>query len=268
MDTVSDPSSANSIAPDSRKSWTAALGGTALFILWGLAMITGEFPHEWAFPIWIQGVFFVGLIFVLPVGMCIGWIGGFPHWSYPYVGHVLIFSLYMTMVATPGFLFDREMWGWRAWIPFLVVSVIALAFTRSLKPISKFFTNIWDDWTLLTFGMFGFMPLLVMIGFDEVDRLYSLYFMVILTLLMSGAAWSYIRADTQRRRIVALFIGITLAIAVTVIAPSLYWEKNGWVFPMQTAMMGAIIVLFMFSPAVIGLIRRTDRDIKRLGPQN
>jgi len=163
----------------------------------------------------------------------------------------------MTMVATPGFLFDREMWGWRAWIPFLVVSVIALAVTRSLKPVAKFFTNIWDDWTLLTFGMFGFMPLLAMIGFDEVDRLYSLYFMVFLALLMSGVAWFYIRADTQRRRIVALFIGITLAIAVTVIAHSLYWEKNGWVFPMQTATMGAIIVLFMFSPAVIGFIHRT-----------
>jgi hypothetical protein len=81
----------------------------------------GEFPHEWNIPVWVPGIFFVSTLFVLPIGICIGWIKGFPRWSYPYVGHVIVFSLYMVNVATPGFLFGRELWGWRAWIPLMVM---------------------------------------------------------------------------------------------------------------------------------------------------
>ena len=90
--------------------------------------------------------------------------------------------------------------------------------TRSLHPIIKFFTNIWNDWTLLTFGMFGFMPLLVAISFDEMDRLFSLYFMIILTIVMSGAAWFYMRAETHRQRMASLLIGILSTTAIGALA--------------------------------------------------
>jgi hypothetical protein len=133
-------------------------------------------------------------------------------------------------------------------------ALIALAVTRSFQPIIKFFTNIRDDWTLLTFGMFGFMPLLVAIGFDEMDRLFSLYFMVILTIVMSGAAWFYMQAGTHRGRVIALLAGILLTTGITVIAPTLFWLKNGWVDPTGMMIMGGIVVLVVFSPALIGLI--------------
>jgi hypothetical protein len=45
--------------------------------------------------------------------------------------------------------------------------------------------------------MFGSTPLLIGIGFDEVDRLYSLYFMAVLTLLMCGATLAYLRSTSQ-----------------------------------------------------------------------
>jgi len=240
---------------NSRTQLSASIAGTALFILWGLALISLEIPMAWKFPAWIPGIFLISALCILPIGMCIGWINTFPRWSYPYVGHVLVFCLYMVNVATPGFLFGREVWGWRAWIPFLIIAGIALIVTRSVHPISRLFTNIWNDWTLLTFGMFGFMPLLVAIGFDELDRLYSLYFMVLVMLLMSGAAFFYMRANTQRQKVTALLIGILLTTAITVIAPTLYWQRNGWVNPCGMMTTGGVIVLFMFSPVLIGLIR-------------
>ncbi len=76
------------------------------------------------------------------------------------------------------------------------MAAITLLITRSLRPFLRLFTNIWEDWTLLTFGMFGFMPLLIGVGFDEVDRLYSLRFMVALTLLMSGDVFASARWST------------------------------------------------------------------------
>jgi hypothetical protein len=215
-----------------------------------------EIPHEWKFPAWIPTISLISMIFVLPVGMYIGWIKGFPRWSYPYVGHVLVFSLYMVNVATPGFLFGREIWGWRAWIPLLVITGIALLVTRSLQPIIRLFTNIWKDWTLLTFGMLGFLPLLVLIAFDEMDRLFSLYFMILITFLMCGAAFFYLQANLQRQKILALFVGILLITVISLVTPTLYWQRTGWVRPWEVLITAGFVVLFMFSPAFIGLLSR------------
>lgn len=246
-----------------QNNW-AILAGIFLFATWGLYLIVNEIPHEWdgfsRVAIALNTSLFFMFIFVFPVILCIGWIMGFPRWSYPYAGHTIVFSLYISNASTPGFepfgyeMFGREPWGWRAWIPFLVVVLIALAVTRSVKPIGKFFTNIWDDWTLLTFSSFGFMPLLVAIGFDEVDRLFSLYFMVILTLAMAGTVWFYLRAGTQRGRVTALLAGIGLTTAVTIVAPTLYWQRGEGVNPTGMAIMGGVVMVFMFWPALIGLV--------------
>jgi hypothetical protein len=248
----------------SRTNLGATLAGIFVFVIWGLGLILGEIPHEWEWMTRISSVFYTFLlvapIFIFPIFMCLGWIRGFPRWSYPYVGHVIVFSLYISNATTPGFklfgyeMFGRELWSWRAWIPFLVVVLIALAVTRSVKPIGKFFTNIWNDWTLLTFSFFGFMPLLVAIAFDEMDRLFSLYFMVILALVMVVAAWYYLRAGTQRGRVIALLTGVGLTTAIAVIVPTLYWQRNGWVNPTGMAITGGLVMLFMFWPALIGLV--------------
>ena len=250
-----------------KTSLSAVLAGTVFFILWGLDLITGEFPHEWNIPIWVYGTFFVSTLFVLPIGMCIGWIQGFPRWSYPYVGHVLVFSLYMFQVATPGLklfgyeLFGREMWGWRAWIPLMVVALIALLVTRSFRPILKLFTNIRDDWTLLTFSMFGFMPLVIAIMFDEVDRLFSLYFMVALTVIMVGTAIAYLSSVSHRWRVVALVVGISISLAISSIAPNIYWNGVMNVNLISALVPGMIVFLFMFAPSLLGLRRKQNSSV-------
>lgn len=256
----------------SRSSFLAAFAGTVLFIVWGLDLIVNEIPHTWSAyfqtATTLHTFLFAGLLFIPPALLCLGWVQGFPRWSYPYAVHTVIFSLYISNASTPGFnvfgveMFGREPWGWRAWIPLLVVAVIALIVTRFTKPTGRFFTNIWNDWTLLTFGLFGCMPLLVAIGFDEMDRLFSLYFMVILTLVMAGAAWSYLRAGTQRGRVIALLSGIGLTTIILAVAPTLYWQWNERVDPTGMLITGGIILSFMFWPVLIGLAhKRRERHV-------
>ncbi len=245
-------------------SWSETLAAIALFALWGLGLIFDELPHEWALPNWIRsvsGFLFVGTIVLLPVGLCIGWIKNFPRWSYPYVAHVLLFSLYMMNVATPGLVFGRELWGWRAWIPLAVVAVISLLITHSLHPLQKLFTNIWDDWTVLTFGLFGSMPLLIAIVFDEIDRLYSLYFMVILTLLMVGTAFIYMQRPVHKERIAVLLIGILLTITLAMSASTIYWLNHGGTNIVPAIVTGIVVFLVLFSPALISLLPRSKRLI-------
>lgn len=251
-------------------SWTATLVGVAFFVVLGLALILGEIPHEWVAPSWLPGLgsalllsSFVFAVIILGVG----WVKGFPRWSYPYVGFVPLVSLYMMWVATPGlrifnYTFGRnDLWGWRSWIPFLVMAAIVLLITHSLRPLLKLFTNIWEDWTLLTFGMFGFMPLLIGIRFDEMDRLYSLRFMVVLTLLMSGTALAYLRSMRGWQRALALLVGIILTATIVTVAPAVYWSEHGWVNVQRTLTAGVIVVAVLFSPALIGVLHRQGSPV-------
>ena len=142
------------------------------------------------------------------------------------------------------------------------MAVIALLITRSLRLLFKLFTNIWEDWTRLTFGMFGFMPLLIGIGFDEVDRLYSLPFMVALTFLMVGTALAYLRSTRQWQRVLALLVGIILIVTIVAVAPTVYWLENGWVNVQGTVMIATVVVSVMFAPALLGLLHRPDKSVQ------
>lgn len=250
-----------------RDSWPSVLAGLALFALGGLHLILGEIPHEWAIPPWVPGLrraTFLGTLLLPAVGFSIGWVKGFPRWSYPHLGYLLLTSWYMTDVATPGLrlfghTFGRnDLWGWRAWIPFLVAVAVALPITRSLRPILKLFRDVWQDWTRLCFGLFGSMPLLVALSFDEVDRLVSLPFMVILTLVMMGTALVVLRSTHQRPRALALLVGITVAVTVMAAVPTVYWLENGWVNVGGGALATVIVVAVMLSPALIGVLRRAE----------
>ena len=252
-------------------SWAETLAGMTLFLISGLGLILNEVPHDWVVPLWLThlaGALLLAYLLVPAIGFGLGWIWGFPRWSYPYLGLALLVSLYMMNVATPGlrilnYTFGRnDQWGWRAWIPVSVMIVIALLITRSLRPLLKLFTNIWADWTLVTFGMFGFMPLLIGIGFDEVDRLYSLPFMVASTFLMVGTALAYLRSTRQWQRVLALLIGIILILTIVAIAPTVYWLENGWVNVQGVVVGGTIVGLVMFSPALIGLLRRSIQSLQ------
>ena len=247
---------------DKPSSWPGALAGSGLFVLAGLMMILMEIPPQWEIG-WLQqfSMLFFPLFFLLPPGFyAAGWVKGFPAWSYPWVAHALVWSLYMMNVATPGLrIFNytfgsNDLWLWRAWIPFLVATAIALLITRSFQPVRDLFTNAWRDWTRVTFALFGFMPLVVMIAFDEIDRLYTFYFMVLLAVVMPASALAYLRSRSTRQQALALFSGIFITVMISNIAPTIYWRG---VTNAGSAFMGVIIILlFMFSPALLSLLRK------------
>ncbi len=256
-------------------SWAAVLAGVGLFLVAGLNLILGEIPHDWVVPTWVdyvRGVLFA-LVLALPaIGYAVGWIKDFPRWSYPYVGLMILLGLYIENAATPGlhifkyYIFGRERWGWRAWIPFLVATAVALLITRSTRPLLRLFTNVWEDWTRFTYAMYGFMPLLVMVSFDEMDRLYSLRCMVLLTLLMCGTALAYLRSAHPWQEVLALLGGSILTVAVTMVSTTVYWGANGWRDVRGPTLGGVIVIAVMFSPVLIGLAHHYVKSAHTTSP--
>ena len=126
-----EPESAKQHKPG---SWAGVAAGVGFFLLVGLIMAAGEIPHEWALAESIYrnaSMLFLGLIVIAPIGFAVGWVRGFPRWSYPYTGLAIIISLYMSQVATPGlrlfgYIFgSNDAWGWRAFIPLLTAALVA-----------------------------------------------------------------------------------------------------------------------------------------------
>lgn len=242
------------------------LAATALFLIAGIGLMLGEIPHDWALERTMRMIssFRIWLWLLFPViGYGIGWVFDFPRWSYPYIGSAIVMSLYMTMVATPGlrifgFTFNRhEIWGWRAWIPFLVVSMIAIVISLSLHPIISFFEKIWLDWTLLAFTMYGLMPFLILVSYDEMDRLYSLQYMLLLTILMCLTVVFYMRGRNITQRALSLALGILVINLVIQASVNYYWSQQG-MGSLNISLAITLVLLVtavMLSPVLVGLIR-------------
>ena len=238
------------------ESWPASIAGALFFLLAGLEMMAGDIPRAWSTPNWLQGADFLYLfgLLVPAIAFAAGWALYFPRWSYPYTAALPIFSLYMMSTAIPllrqlGYL--NQGWGYLAWAPFLLAVLVGLLLTRSLRPMVSFLTNIRRDWTLGTYAMFAWMPMVIAIGFDEIDRQYSLVFKLLLTILMVTTSLLYMRTGRQEARSRILVAGVLLCLAVTEIGTIAYWQPVGGVFIPGAIAWGLVILGIMLSPAVI-----------------
>ena len=244
--------------------------GALPFFFFGLVMIMLELPF-FVFDLdWFKslGGYLLFVFLILPaIGFGIGWVQNFPRWSYPYAGMALILALYIQNTSTPGVeifgvpIFGREVWGWRSWIPLAAAFIIALVVSRSVKPFIRFFTNLWNDWTIPSYLMVGVLPMLVVVAFDEIDRMYSLYFMIPFGILLVGMAVFYLRGRYPWQRVLALTLGVIAIIFPSVWGSTSYWLRRGGMYSFSSAQdlltQAAIVTTVMLLPAWLELLRRS-----------
>lgn len=241
--------------------------GAFPFFLFGLFMIILELPILLFEQNWFNslgGILFGTLLILPAIGFSLGWVQNFPRWSYPYAGMAFLMALYIYQVSTPGLnffgipIFGREMWGWRAWIPLATAFVVALVVSRSFKPFTSFFHNLWKDWSIPSYLLVGALPLLVMILFDEIDRMYSLYFMVLFAVLLVGMAILYLRSQYTWQRVLTLTIGVIVIIFTAVIGADSYWDGLNRIYLSRDRLFTTgTTALIMLLPAWLELLRRS-----------
>jgi hypothetical protein len=238
------------------ESWPATIAGALFFLLAGLELLTSNIPIEWDLPNRLPGLDFMVLfgLLVSASAFAIGWVLYFPRWSYPYPAALLVSSLYMMNATTP-LLYQLDYlnrgWGYFAWVPFLLALLVGLLFTRSLRPIGRFFANIRQDWILATYAMFAWMPMVISVGFDEVDRSYSLVFKLLLTILMVATSLLYLRAGRPDMRSRIMVAGVLVTLAVTDIGSIAYWLPVGGVDIPRVIAWDLVILGVVFYPALI-----------------
>lgn len=243
--------------------------GALLFFLFSLILIMWELPITLFDQEWfnIVGSSLFGMLLILPaIGFGIGWAHGFPRWSYPYVGMALLLAFYIQNASTPGMklfgipVFGREIWGWRAWVPLGIAFIITIVISRSFKPFMSFFTNLWNDWSILSYFMISAVPLLVMIAFDEMDRIYTLYFILPFDVLLVGMVIFYLKGRNASQRVLALTVGVIAIIFPAVWGSASYWLPRDGMYSFASAQamltQAVTVTVVMLLPAWMELLRR------------
>jgi len=178
------------ISPSTR--WQALIGALP-FLAFGICRMISK-----ADQLPIRGLDYEMVVYGLSlVGLLIGWIQGFPLWSYSYLGWSFLLAYFNT---NWGFYGDPD---FQVWIPFGITVLIAILWTRSLGPIKKLFQDIWNDWTRLSLAMFAFVGFVWLI-YDENHHPQLLWFILAGTLVISAGVWFFLRGSSLKIRVFSI----------------------------------------------------------------
>jgi hypothetical protein len=257
-----------------RGSWGEALAAMLPFLTIGLLMTLD--PRIVASYI----ALLIGLG-VLLIGLGVGWLKGFPRWSYAYGGFVLavaslllannldpwIFNRYDTWVMLfrrlPGLadvVFYLMFGRYNTWMLFLAMAVTALLLSRLWRPLRPLHRGAWHDWTRLSFGFYGVMPLVLVMAFDEVTPTFRALYLIASMVILAAGAVAYVRSSRTWQRALALLAGMALSCAVTTVGVATFYHAATW------DMLGYWMVLaaLMLAPVLLSLLRR-QVEVRRAG---
>jgi hypothetical protein len=265
--------------PGSRNESLAAL---APFLLGGaLPTLFAYIGSAMEIPLWIQIVFTLFMWFSVVGLLVIGFRTGAPRWFMPYLGVPLpIISLlaFNTLVNPEwrGFPFLEES-SWfvkqfvhqgMLWIWLLLAVLVIFLFTRFVPRLRPFHQRLRTDWTLLCFLLYGAMPFVIVLSFEEFKREEPFLLLSFLALALGG--WLYLRSTTPWKKFWSLLTGMTIAMSIAVMGQTLLYESSfpftnfpRWTTTLSTVIMWMWMVLFMFISAALNLFPRNKNHFQK-----
>ncbi len=230
------------------------------FLLYGLAAMLQQawhpavsaFPPVWELYLKIPYLWFASACLI---GLFIGLLSGFPRWAQAYLGWTLYFCGWWSNMST-----YTHRWDAKVWLGPLGVLLLAVLVRRSLRPLRKMLSSLWQDWTLPSFALFIFYCG-VSILFDENHHPLLLLFMAAVMLAGAAGAWAYYRLRFAFPRV------FTLGAALVAMALLQIWCYGSWdyrayynlppgpKFDLGTLWITLVVVVVMLVPALAAWLR-------------
>ena len=245
-------------------------------------------------PTWVNiilVIFFLGSL-IAAFGLAV--IKGFPRWSPPYLGVLLVgFVFFVPFWRVVEFIYPviirwigpMNSWsltvrifyqGILAVIVWLLVLLAALLLILLLR-IFPHTRGLWQrfrlDWTQLSFVLYGGVVLYVVLIFDEYQGDEPWKFLS--WLCLGIGCWLYLRTSDQQKRILILFCGATLALWILAIGkwylvPLQNWEIWFEWHPSETERWfeaGSVIADWLVLMIVMGIPALFPRLPQKTTPQ-
>ena len=260
-------------------SWLAALATALPFLVYGLTLVVERIvtpnmygriglPPE---PLLVR---LVGYLILL-IGLGAGWGRGFPRWAFGYISLAYVAMLWWMDLAAPhlgtlGVVLSNnwsERLGWRALIPFGVMMLIALVWTRSLRPLRRLVVGLWEDWTRVSLVLYGFFVWLMLVtGSDSFHHPMLNASMLVGTCILALGAGVYTRVGGTWRGVAVLLLalfaaggmgGLITSGGYSTVPPLSSLKQWPWYIE---ALRVLVVMLawagVMYAPGLLGLIRR------------
>jgi hypothetical protein len=265
-------------AAGSRNEVLAAL---APFLLFGaLPTLLGYFRVANFVPLWLDIGFGIVLwLFGLSL-ILIGFVKRFPRWFMPYIGvpmpffSLLLFNLLMEKwqgvwwYRLPWFLSVLIQEG-LLWMGFVLIVVLLLVAARLIPKSQPFYQRLREDWTLLSFILYGATPLALVFTLNEYKNEEPYMFLALLSLAAGG--WLYLRSDEPWNRFFCLQGGMWLSMLVAAVGKAVLVESSfpgvlddSWQIEfMSTIITGLWLALFMLSSSMLNWSPRTEKLIHK-----
>ena len=207
------PSDLPPAPPDGRTSWKQFLLEMSMFLITGLFMILATyFPFPGLHPGWQRDAEFLGDI-ILPLALpflIIGLARGLPRWTYPLGGLLLSYS---GLVAG-----QTNLWLFLTIMLFASAILIVAAIltdphpSRLPIPLRRIGQSLSTDWTRLSFGIFGAMPLIILMAFDNAQSNNRTPYFAFSVLAMIVSVLIYSKSRNTNIQIPILLAGLTFSI--------------------------------------------------------
>jgi len=261
-------------------SRTEALAALAPFLVGMVMIVFGYIGNYINFPLWSQVVFVI-LFWSLVLGLfLLGPAKGLPRWFMPYIGvpmpiiSLLLFNSLMEKwqgvwwYGLPWFL-SAFIQGGLFWVGLIFMLILLLVATRLIPKSRLFHQRLKDDWTLLSFIIYGAMPFVLFITYNEYKNEEPFMFMSLMVLAVCG--WLYLKSYEPLKRFLYLYGGVALSMLVAAIGKAVLEESS---FPggsstwqtefMDTLTMWLWLALIMLIPVSFKLFSRLDDHPKKV----
>jgi hypothetical protein len=155
------------------------------------------------------------------------------------------------------------LWGW-----IILIVAVLLLISAWIPKFRPFYRRLREDWTLLSFLLYGAAPLTLFITFNEYKNVEPFFFLSLLILALGG--WFYLRNDEPLKRFVSLHVGLVLSMLTAAVGKAVLYEvswpqsfylgwKNEMIYTMVTWLWLALI---MSIPLVFKLFQGSESSVR------
>jgi hypothetical protein len=200
--------------PDGRTSWRQFLLEISMFLIAGLLMILATyFPLPGLVSGWGRNAEFLGNI-ILPLTvpfLILGLIRGLPRWTYPLGG--LLFSYFGLIAGQTNLWLFLTIMLLASAILIVVAILTAPNPSRLPIPLRRIGQSLSLDWTRLSFGVFGALPLIILTAFDDAHTNSQTPYFGFSVLTMIVSVLIYCKSSNTNIQISILLAGLTFSIS-------------------------------------------------------
>jgi len=184
---------------------------TIPILLFGISWVLEEFNITT-----LSFIFFLSSFVLSLFLLGIGWVTNFQKWTILSIGISVITSLLLMNVSSP-MLHRTEVWGIIALIPLVLTLIISFLFRPSFQPLKQLYKQIKEEKNILLFLLYGTLPLILWIGFDEIHRPFLFIYPIVLTIITVITIVLYLENKSKKRRNLTLILGTIISILIAVI---------------------------------------------------